>query len=182
MVGCQGSHAILLVKALVQIQTIQNQLPAIIKTPNKALECHTLHPLNNQRIIPTMLRHSLIQTLKATRPIPAYRTLTTSTLKMGEGDTGSMRSGGAAQGYARSSPIYTPPFAPLLSFHHPTPPPTPSPKLPQKDPAALKPPQRRLHQTRTSERGLLRPPAGAGEAAGAEGEDRGSSGAFEGVG
>ena len=49
-----------------------------------------------------MLRQSLIQTLKPglrSTLYPASRTITTTAVRMGEGDTGATRSGGAAQGY-----------------------------------------------------------------------------------
>ena len=55
-----------------------------------------------------MLRQSLIQTLKPglrSTLYPASRTITTTAVRMGEGDTGGTRSGGSAQGYVATEAI-----------------------------------------------------------------------------
>ena len=51
-----------------------------------------------------MFRHSVIQTLRTTT-IPARRTITTTALKMAEGDAGAPRSGGSAQGLVVPFPL-----------------------------------------------------------------------------
>lgn len=55
-----------------------------------------------------MLRQSLIQTLKPglrSTLYPASRTITTTAVRMGEGDIGGTRSGGSAQGYVSTGAI-----------------------------------------------------------------------------
>ncbi len=57
-----------------------------------------------------MIRQTLIQTIKPTirTPISIYRTITSTALRMAEGDVGSVRSGGAAQGSVPPSiPAFT---------------------------------------------------------------------------
>ena len=51
-----------------------------------------------------MLRQSFIQNLKpglCRSFYPAIRSISTTAVKMGEGDTGATRSGGSAQGYVK---------------------------------------------------------------------------------